>query len=73
MQNRSLTESSSHEYVVGYLCEALAKPQERQQPSREEMLEAIRAARKAVQAANPDNRDLVAELLAERREEALRE
>ena len=73
VKNSDLTESTSHEYVVGYLCKALAEPEVRKATSREELRQIIRAARGAVQAANPTNRDLLAELLAERRDEASRE
>lgn len=41
--------------------------------TREEMLAIFRAFREEVQAHNPENRDLLAELLAERRAEAERE
>jgi len=40
--------------------------------SREEIMAILKAAREEVQAHNPDNRDLLAELVAERREAAAR-
>jgi cytochrome P450 len=45
----------------------------RRKHTREEMLAIFRAAREEVQAANPEGRDLLAELLAERRAEAASE
>ena len=73
VESSDLQETTAHEYVVGYLCQALAEPQKRDEVSREEMRRILRAARADVQAANSTNRDLEAELLAERREEAARE
>ena len=73
IKNQDLQETTAHEYVVGYLCQALAEPEARPKASREEMLQVIRALRADIQAANPTNRDLEAELIAERREEAARE
>jgi hypothetical protein len=73
VKNSDLQETTAHEYVVGYLCKALADPQERTKPSREEVLQAIRAFRADVQAVNATHRDPEAELIAERRAEAARE
>lgn len=73
VENGDMSEGTSHEYVVGYLCQALAGGEKRSKPTREEMRQIIRAAQKAVRDADPTNRDLLAEFLAERREEAARE
>ena len=85
VENHDLQETTAHEYVVGYLCKALAadtserskepKPAMNQpslvtksgKRSREEIKAILSAAREAVQAANPTNRDILAEFLAERR------
>lgn len=48
--------------------QSVAKPRR----SREEIMAILKAAREAVQEANPTNRDLLAELVAERREAATR-
>ena len=50
---------------------SLRQPPARQPKSREEMLEIFRAVREEVRAANPTGRNLLAELLEERRQEAL--
>ena len=47
-------------------------PPSRRKHTREEMLEIFRAAREEIQAQNPDGRDLLTELLIERREAAER-
>jgi hypothetical protein len=90
VENHDLSEATAHEYVVGYLCKALATAEDEgargrptmnqplangKQPkrSREEMKAIFRAAREEVQAANPANRDILAEFLAERRAEAASE
>ena len=52
---------------------AEAQSQHKPKRSREEIMAIIKAAREAVQEANPTNRDILAEFLAERREEAARE
>jgi len=51
---------------------AEAQPQPRPKRSREEIMAILKAARDEVQAHNPTNRDLLAELVAERREAAAR-
>jgi hypothetical protein len=48
-------------------------PSSRRKHTREEMLAIFRAFREEVQAHNPENRDSLAEFLAERRAEAERE
>lgn len=78
-ENRDLVETTAHEYIVGYLCKALA---ERGAGVEMNMLptsleasrgEALRKLREAVKAANPGHRDLVSELIAERTAEAQHE
>jgi uncharacterized protein (DUF1778 family) len=51
---------------------AKAQPQPKPKRSREEIMAILKALREEVQAHNPDNRDLLAELVAERREAAAR-
>ncbi len=51
---------------------AEAQPPAKPRRSREEIMAILKAAREAVQEANPTNRDLLAELIAERREAAAR-
>ena len=74
--NRDLVETTAHDYIVGYLCKALASSKVEAAHSAVDQ-EARRAAlhrlRTAVQQANPEGRDLVAELIAERRAEAERD
>jgi hypothetical protein len=89
VENNDLSETTAHEYVVGYLCKALAVAEDQDtiegaamtQPykgtppkrSREELKAIFRAAREEVQAANPASRDILAEFLAERRADAASE
>jgi hypothetical protein len=69
--NRDLVETTKHEYIVGYLCKALAFPETVvASPSPEDRRKALHAIREAVKGANPSNRDLVEELIQERRLEA---
>ena len=75
-ENRDLVETTAHEYIVGYLCKALADRMggeigavadfERSEHRRQ----ALDRVRKAVKQANPKKRDLVRELIEERRAEA---
>jgi hypothetical protein len=51
---------------------AEALPPAKPRRSREEIMAILKAAREAVQEANPTNRDLLSELIAERREAAVR-
>jgi hypothetical protein len=53
--------------------EAQPQPAPKPKRSREEIMAIITAAQQAVREANPTNRDILAEFLAERREEAARE
>lgn len=81
--NRDLVETTSHEYIVGYLCRALertrstlAEPalsvaEDSAETARRRAV--LRAAREAIRAANPEGRDLVQELIDERRAEAARD
>lgn len=75
-ENRDLVETTAHEYIVGYLCKALAEParlapQQIVQPlSPEGRRNALTNIRAAVRKANTTNRDLAEELIAERRLEA---
>jgi len=64
-----------HRSVNSFVLRAALQAAGGQQPtkvkrSREEIKAILRAAREAVQAANPTNRDILAEFLAERRAEA---
>jgi hypothetical protein len=68
--NRDLVETTSHEYIVGYLCKALAAGMENEAKSAVPRLEALSRVRAAVQRANPQKRDLVRELIEERRTES---
>jgi len=79
--NQDLEEKTDHDYIVGYLCEALADPARRTSPESADLLQAaererrralLEKVRKAIRAANPSGRDLVQELIAERREEEKR-
>ena len=73
-ENRDLEETTSHEHIVGYLCKALSAEnptEQRHKPTREELKSVIAAARAEYQARNP-GRDPLEELLAERRQAALR-
>ena len=51
---------------------AEAQPSAKPRRTREEIMAILKAAREEVQAHNPNNRDLLAELIAERREAAAR-
>ena len=70
-ENHDLVETTDHRYLVGYLCKALAARQEEQK--KQKRLKAWDAARAIVAEANVDGRDLVQELIDERRLEAARE
>jgi uncharacterized protein (DUF1778 family) len=78
-QHRVLTEAAARQhrsvssFVLTTALEAAQSQIERPKRSRQEILAILRAARAEVQAANPTNRDLVQELLAERRAEATRD
>jgi hypothetical protein len=77
-ENRDLVETTAHEYIVGYLCKALeANPTSHVEAANRSKVhnrttrgEALRRVREAVRKANPLNRDLVQELIEERRLEA---
>jgi hypothetical protein len=71
-ENRHLVETTAHEYVVGYLCQALATTGPQQTPQAVSRIESLHRVRDAVKESNPGRRDLVAELLEERRVEANR-
>jgi hypothetical protein len=70
-ENRDLIETTQHEYVVGFLCKALAESTEPVPTPAMSRLEALNRLRSAVKLANVENRDLVEELIQERRVEAL--
>lgn len=69
-ENRDLVETTAHEYIVGYLCKALVKVPETSATASEYRRLALSRVREAVKRANPDQRDLVRELIEERRTEA---
>jgi uncharacterized protein (DUF1778 family) len=75
-QHRALKEAAArqHRSVSSFVLTAALQAAESQSAapkrSREEILAILSAARKEVQAANPANRDLLEELLTERRAEA---
>ncbi len=79
-QNCDLVETTAHEYIVGYLCKALAETGTHQPlvtttpeglaVARERRRAALSELSGAIRIANPAQRDLVAELIAERRLEA---
>ena len=74
--NRDLVETTAHDYIVGYLCNALSSStgDANGPPSdKEARRAALQKLRAAIQQANPDRRDLVSELIAERRAEAQRD
>jgi hypothetical protein len=74
VENRDLKETTAHSHIVGYLCKALVERtavNSKPKRTREELRAIIAAAREEYQAKNP-GRDPVAELIAERREAALR-
>ena len=64
--NHDLEERTGHEHIVGYLCRALAEPV----PNLQERLSALKRLQEMVQKSNLANRDLVQELIDERRREA---
>lgn len=70
--NRDLVETTAHEDIVGFLCKALVEPvsASSQGPSPASRRQALRSVREAVRKANVSNRDLVQELIDERRLEA---
>ena len=70
--NRDLVEKTPHTYIVGYLCQALAASTEAV-PSPERRWEALKALQEMVSTSTLRDRDLVGELIAERRAEAARE
>jgi hypothetical protein len=80
-RNRDLVETTAHEYIVGYLCKALADTQmpglddttDLRSRSKKVRSEALRSLRQAIKKANPEGRDLVQELIAERRLEGQRD
>jgi hypothetical protein len=77
-ESKDLVEATAHDYIVGYLCQALEATRgagaERAhatpicEPAAR--ADALRRLRATVKEANPTNRNLVAELLQERRIEA---
>ena len=67
-QHRSL-----NSFVLNAALEAAKSTQIKPKRSREEIMAIVQAARDEVRAANPTNRDLLAEFLAERRAEAANE
>ncbi len=71
-ENRDLVETTEHEYVVGYLCQALARTTSDLESPATSELEALKRVRLSVKEANSEGRDLVEELLAERTAEARR-
>jgi uncharacterized protein (DUF1778 family) len=78
-QHRVLTEAAAREnrsvssFVLTAALNAARSQAARPKRSREELLAILRAAREEVKAVNPTNRDLVEELMAERRAEAARD
>jgi hypothetical protein len=70
VENRDLVETTAHTYVVGYLCKALATTGRGNSDSGTERRQALNRLREAVRRANPNQRDLVRELIEERRTEA---
>ena len=67
-QNRSVSS-----FVLAAALEAAGSSPARPKKSREEIKAILRAAREAVQTANPTNRDILEEFLAERRAAAASE
>jgi hypothetical protein len=78
-QHRLLTEAAAREhrsvssFVLTAALNAAQSQPAKPRKSREEIQAILRAAREAVQEANPTNRDILEEFLAERRAEAARE
>ena len=78
-QHRVLTEVAARQnrsvssFVLTAALEAAGSPPAKPKKSREEIKVILRAAREAVQAANPMNRDILEEFLAERRAAAASE
>jgi uncharacterized protein (DUF1778 family) len=78
-QHRLLTEAAARQhrpvssFVLSAALEAAEGVMEKPKRSREEIKAIFEAAREAVREANPTNRDILAEFLAERRAEAARE
>jgi len=80
-RNRALVETTAHEYIVGYLCKALANTRtlglddgsDLHSTSKKVRSEALRSLRHAIKNANSEGRDLVQELIAERRLEGQRD
>jgi uncharacterized protein (DUF1778 family) len=78
-EHERITEAAQREHrsVNSFVLRAALQAAEAQPPatprrSREEIRAILKALREEVQARNPDNRDLLAELIAERREAAAR-
>jgi hypothetical protein len=78
-QHRILTEAAAREhrsvssFVLTAALNAVESRPAKPRKSREEIKAILKAAREAVQEANPTNRDILEEFLAERRAEAERE
>jgi hypothetical protein len=77
-ENQDLVETTAHDYIVGYLCEALGATSGQEAGRRKVtsirdqsiQADALRRVRAAVKKANPSNRNLAQELIQERRLEA---
>lgn len=78
-QHRILTEAAARQnrsvssFVLTAALDAARNQPTQPRHSREEIKAILRAAREEVQAANPANRDILEEFLAERRAESARE
>ena len=70
--NQDLVETTKHEYIVGFLCKALADPaySGSEAGTSDSRRVALHSIREAVRKANTSNRDLVEELIQERKLEA---
>ena len=82
VENHDLVETTGHEYLVGYLCKSLLDsgsvsartPAEAPVLTpKEDRRNLLAWAQETARAANTDNRDLVQELIEERRAEAARD
>lgn len=80
VENRELFESARHEYVVGYLCEALAtqgpvagESSVSRQSAEQSSREALQRAQELMRPYRQPGRSLVDELISERHAEAERE
>ncbi len=79
IENHDLEEKTGREYIVGFLCKALASNEpvlseaEAEEQKRARMRTALAKAQAMLKAADPNGASMVDELIAERRLEAARE